>query len=197
MYTLTDGNGQIVEHPYSVAQLRGANPNTSFPREMTDAQLAEWNVYPVTPTTAPEPSSDYKVIVEVNPVSNGDGTWTQTFEEQDRFTGDDKAAKEAAYAEQLKREAIAKIEADFEAEVADITSQYSRTEIDTFSAQRKEAEAWNADNTVATPFIDEIIGNNNRQKQEQVDLILSKVALYSQRVGRALGTKQRRIADLG
>jgi hypothetical protein len=45
---------QTVEiFPYSIGALRRDNPNTSFPRNPSDASLANWNVFPVTDKPAP------------------------------------------------------------------------------------------------------------------------------------------------
>jgi hypothetical protein len=40
-------NGSLDQYPYTVAQLRRDNPNTSFPKRIPEATLASWNVYPV------------------------------------------------------------------------------------------------------------------------------------------------------
>lgn len=39
--------GKVVQYPYSVEQLKSDNPNTSFPIELSQDALKEWNVYPV------------------------------------------------------------------------------------------------------------------------------------------------------
>lgn len=78
---------------YSVAQLRADNPQTSFPAQMPDSLLAEWDVYPLTPTVPP--AHDHtKTMTEGTPVQV-DGVWTQvwimtdaTQEEIDRRTQD-------------------------------------------------------------------------------------------------------------
>lgn len=57
-YVLTNGGATVVTYPYSVGLLRRDNPNVSFPASPTNAQLAEWNVYPVVETPAP----DYDVL---------------------------------------------------------------------------------------------------------------------------------------
>ena len=49
-------NNTVDTYPYSVKQLRGDNPNVSFPKDMTAEQLAAWGVYPV--TVAADPSYD-------------------------------------------------------------------------------------------------------------------------------------------
>ena len=42
-------NNEIVEkYPYSIGQLRKDNPNTSFPKNLSDSLLAEWGVFPCT-----------------------------------------------------------------------------------------------------------------------------------------------------
>lgn len=46
-------NGQVDTFPYSIGNLRNDNPNTSFPRRIPDAVLADYGVYPVTVADAP------------------------------------------------------------------------------------------------------------------------------------------------
>lgn len=73
-------NGQIEKYPYSAAQLRADNPNTSFPENIPDFLLAEWNVYPVEITTYPQ--VDYtKNVAEGTPVNNNG--WKQAWEVTD------------------------------------------------------------------------------------------------------------------
>jgi hypothetical protein len=52
MYALI-ANGSINRYPYSIAELKQANPGTSFPAVPSDETLAEWNVYPVIDKPAP------------------------------------------------------------------------------------------------------------------------------------------------
>ncbi|MCP4928377.1 MAG: hypothetical protein GY918_04895 [Gammaproteobacteria bacterium] len=40
-------SGQPDQYPYSVGQLRRDNPNVSFPKRVSDADLAAFNAYPV------------------------------------------------------------------------------------------------------------------------------------------------------
>lgn len=62
---------------YSVAQLRADNPQTSFPAQIPDSLLAEWDVYPLTPTVPP--AHDHtKTMTEGTPVQV-DGVWTQVW----------------------------------------------------------------------------------------------------------------------
>lgn len=70
-------NGQIEKYPYSAAQLRADNPNTSFPENIPDSLLAEWNVYPVEQTTYPQVDHTQDVF-ELDPIVV-DGRWTQVW----------------------------------------------------------------------------------------------------------------------
>jgi hypothetical protein len=63
----------IVEYPYSLAKLKADNPNTSFPREVSDELLAEFGVYPVLDTEQPTPG-EFERVVEALPMFS-DGAW--------------------------------------------------------------------------------------------------------------------------
>jgi hypothetical protein len=74
-------NEVIEKYPYSIGELRRDNPQTSFPKNPSDQLLAEWQVFPVTPT--PQPQVDHtKNVAEVDPVKTGD-TWVQTWQVTD------------------------------------------------------------------------------------------------------------------
>lgn len=46
-------NGAADQYPYTVANLRRDNPNTSFPKRIPDEMLASWGVYPVSSEQPP------------------------------------------------------------------------------------------------------------------------------------------------
>ena len=74
-------NGTVDTYPYNVGQLRRDNPKTSFPKQVPDEMLAEWNVFPVTITN--RPTVDHtKNVTEGTPVLIN-GTWTQVWETTD------------------------------------------------------------------------------------------------------------------
>jgi hypothetical protein len=76
MYALIS-KAAVVAYPYSQAELRNANPNTSFPVVMSDEELADWGVVPVTLT--PCPIANHTVnISEGKPELIG-STWSQTW----------------------------------------------------------------------------------------------------------------------
>lgn len=77
-YVLTDGGSNVVTYPYNIGMLRRDNPNVSFPANPTNAQLAEWDVYPVAST--PQPSYDLigEILTEASPELNN-GVWTQVW----------------------------------------------------------------------------------------------------------------------
>jgi Phage tail assembly chaperone protein len=51
-YILATGS-TVIEYPYSIEKLRSDNPETSFPAVMSDSELSEWGVYPITEDPSP------------------------------------------------------------------------------------------------------------------------------------------------
>lgn len=47
-------NGSVDQYPYTVGKLRRDNPNTSFPRVLSDEMLAEWGMVVVTIPSTPD-----------------------------------------------------------------------------------------------------------------------------------------------
>lgn len=70
-------NGVIDRYPYSVRELIEDNKNTSFPSEIPEERLNEWDVYSVSYAIKPE-DIDGKEIVEDIPVFDGE-KWIQTW----------------------------------------------------------------------------------------------------------------------
>ena len=70
-------NNAVAKYPYSFAQLCNENPQISFPREVDNKKLEEFNVYKVHVAV---PSYDPLVqdATEVNPTLVN-GVWTQTW----------------------------------------------------------------------------------------------------------------------
>jgi hypothetical protein len=60
---------------YSIRQLRLDNPQVSFPREIRDETLAEYDVYPVADAPPPEVASNEQAIAA--PPALIDGVWTR------------------------------------------------------------------------------------------------------------------------
>jgi hypothetical protein len=63
---------------YSIGQLRQDNPQVSFPAEISNATLAEYDVYPVIETQAPPYDSDTQYAVQNVQLIGAD--WTQVWE---------------------------------------------------------------------------------------------------------------------
>ncbi len=55
-----------IHYPYSLTKLREDNPNISFPSEMTESVMSEWDIYEVRPT--PKPTDYTKNILEGTPI---------------------------------------------------------------------------------------------------------------------------------
>jgi hypothetical protein len=77
MYVLAP-NQTVEIYPYSIGALRRDNPNTSFPRNPSDAVLASWNVFPVTDKPAPDYNPATQNLNQVDPTLI-DGQWVMTW----------------------------------------------------------------------------------------------------------------------
>ena len=77
MYLLQK-NGVVLQYPYSSKQLQLDNPDVSFPAAPSDALLAEWDVYQVTPMLSPAYDQTTQKLVEQTPALVF-GSWEQTW----------------------------------------------------------------------------------------------------------------------
>lgn len=76
MYALIE-NGAVTRYPYTVTDLRLANPNTSFPNQPSDETLVDFGLHRVAEVAAPQVQSG-QVAVEGTPVLVT-GQWTQVW----------------------------------------------------------------------------------------------------------------------
>ena len=77
MYVLID-NTSVLKYPYSLVDLRKDNPNTSFPSQMGDEELASWGVFPVLPQNPPSYDQATENLNQADPVLV-DGEWQQAW----------------------------------------------------------------------------------------------------------------------
>ena len=73
-YVLLAADGSVDRYPYTLTDLRRANPGTSFPKKISDETAAEFNCFPVTPAT--QPADDYTVNLSRTAIKQGDG-WVE------------------------------------------------------------------------------------------------------------------------
>lgn len=85
MYTLIK-NGIVFKYPYTITDLRLANPSTSFPNTPSDETLADFGLYRVAQVVVPQVQSG-QVAVEGTPVLVG-GQWTQVWALRDKTPGE-------------------------------------------------------------------------------------------------------------
>ena len=107
MYILAPG-GIARTYPYSVGQLRADNPQVSFPRDPSDALLAEWGVFPVAETT--QPTVTYAQNLAEAAPQRIDGVWTQVWRVTDASAGEI-AERTAAQAADVRAERNARLAA--------------------------------------------------------------------------------------
>lgn len=68
----------VFEYPYDISLLYKENLDTSFPYDLTDELLSEYNIYRVKQTPKPPFSIDFQVCEEQTPVLV-DGEWCQSW----------------------------------------------------------------------------------------------------------------------
>jgi hypothetical protein len=71
-------NGAVEKYPYSIGNLRKDNPQVSFPKNPSDATLAEYGVLPVARTERPEHDPITENLNEGTPAIIN-GVWTQVW----------------------------------------------------------------------------------------------------------------------
>lgn len=71
-------DGDFIEYPVSVTKVRRDNPNVSFPREMSDELLAEYNMFPVIAVEPPQIGPGQALREETPELI--DGKWMQKWE---------------------------------------------------------------------------------------------------------------------
>jgi len=89
-------NGTLAQYPYTVTDLRRANPDTSFSDNPSDATLAEFGVHRVFFSTQPQ-AGPGQVVVEGAPVFDGE-RWNQTWVVRDKTAAEVAAEMQALQA---------------------------------------------------------------------------------------------------
>ena len=69
-------SGSVDTFPYSVGQLRRDNPQTSFPRQVSDEMLAAYDVYPVTVDDQPSYDDRTQTVAQNAEPTGSGSTWT-------------------------------------------------------------------------------------------------------------------------
>jgi hypothetical protein len=111
-------NGSVKQYPYGTGDLKRANPQTSFPSQISDESLLEYGIHRVFFATQPELAAT-QVLVEGTPVfSTEDQRWTQTFTVRD-MTTDEVQQRDAGQAAQVRSERNALLAASDWTQVAD------------------------------------------------------------------------------
>lgn len=102
MFALIEA-GVVKQYPYGVGELKQANPNTSFPNQMSDAALEDFGVYRVYFDTPPAIEAT-QVLEEDNPVFASDAQrWTQVWRVRD-MNAEEVQQRDDAQAAQVRAE---------------------------------------------------------------------------------------------
>lgn len=107
MHALIKDNA-VAKYPYGLTQLKGDNQNTSFPAQVSDATLVEFDVYRVFFSTPPEITST-QVLEEGVPVFDDEAQrWTQVWQVRD-MTVEEIDERTKAQASSIRAERNAKL----------------------------------------------------------------------------------------
>lgn len=71
-------NGNVEQFPYTLGHLRRDNPNVSFPKQVTNGILADYDVYPVTFLAKPTHDPLVQNLVQSQPSLNN-GAWQVSY----------------------------------------------------------------------------------------------------------------------
>ena len=93
-------DGMVQQYPYSVGLLRKDNPNTSFPKKVSEEDLAAFNAYPVTEVTPAV--TDTQKLVKIWTPTLVDGKWVLAHEAVD-LSAEDIAADTAVLAANARK----------------------------------------------------------------------------------------------
>jgi hypothetical protein len=93
---ITDGTVDVF--PYSLGKLRTDNPQTSFPKKMSDAALQDYGIYPVTNADKPSYNSLTQKISQATTPTLVSDVWTLTWSVSDK-TSDEISSDDATTAE--------------------------------------------------------------------------------------------------
>jgi hypothetical protein len=96
-------NGQVDQYPYTVGDLRKANPNVSFPKSIPNETLAQFGVYPVTLAPAPEFNArTHRLVTQQPTLVNSVWTVTKSVVAKDQAQIDSENAQKAADVRQTR-----------------------------------------------------------------------------------------------
>jgi hypothetical protein len=91
-------NEAVDQYPYTVGDLRRDNPNTSFPKRLSDDLLAELGMHPVTIEDTPNFNGRTQELSQNDTPTLSDGSWTIGWTVTDK-TADEITAYDTAMAE--------------------------------------------------------------------------------------------------
>lgn len=143
-YVLTDGSNNVVAYPVNKQRVRKENPNVSFPENLSDAMLAQWNVFPVVEGAKPPYDPETETLVYPSTPTLDNGVWT--------FAPTVRSLSPAEVAERT----LQKARANFQTTYENASAGFSEADKTTLLALYSEVKLYRQNNAAATPLIDAI-----------------------------------------
>lgn len=92
---------------------------------------------------------------------------------------------------QLQAAAIPQLDAAFEIAAAQLVAGYPPSERSTWYIQEREARAWTADNSAATPYVDQLAAARGIDRVDLIGKIMENVNLFAQYSAILVGKRQK------
>lgn len=146
-------NASVDAFPYSIGQLRKDNPHVSFPSDITDELLAEFDVFPVLTTEKPDHNKATHRVVEEAPLKDADGNWRQSWGVVP-LSGAELASNA------VEARAVAKAERQVAVDTIVVTTTTGKAFDGDETSQTRMARAIVALQATGTPSISWILANN-------------------------------------
>lgn len=171
-YVRTDGATTILPGgwPYPIAKLRLDEYPASIPKQPTLAQLAEFDVYPVTNATPAVPGVDYDINVEII-ITDAQPTWTGSLWELGW-------SKRNMNQQELDARAEGAFEGQINVQRNSIVGLQNEQLRDVLGVIYSEYMAYQANNSVATPAIQQCATTWGVTRGQAVTRIINKYGGY-------------------
>ena len=89
----------------------------------------------------------------------------------------------------LKQTKIKELQNKYQSEYDAYLAQYPKREVESFDDKKKEALAYNADNSASTPLVDAMVGGDTDLRVEMLNAILAKVLHIAAQEGVMVATR--------
>ena len=99
------------------------------------------------------------------------------------------ATKNSAIFEENKQVKIKELQDKYQSEYNAYLAKYPKREVESFDDKKREALAYNADNSASTPLVDAMVGGDADLRIEMLNSILEKIFYVAAQEGMMVATR--------